>query len=295
VYALRKWVAIAIFDTTPKCLRGSWLKKYYQFVSRTIACLGLRPHPQYIESIDEVSDVVTGLEATAQARPIRVTCTDGALVLSDIHRVPRTIRGFDNALARVGEAYRLEDMSLVPGGLIIDVGANVGEFSWLFARSGWRVISFEPDPLTFALLMLNWQRAALPNWSIEPVAASNRSGTLDFFVSPASADGSLIRPNNYISVTQVAGRRLDDFLEGVTDPISLLKMDAEGAEPEVLEGLGSRLEDVLAVTIDVGPERLGQPTTSAVAELLQDYGFRVSLPPHKRRMVLTAINPKMLE
>ena len=55
---------------------------------------------------------------------------------------------------------------------------------------------------------------------------------LDFYVDTDHASSSLIQPKNHTSVVRVETRRLDSFLE-LTN-IFLLKVEAEGAEPEVL-------------------------------------------------------------
>ena len=50
-------------------------------------------------------------------------------------------------------------------------------------------------------------------------------------------------------------------------------MDAEGHEPEVLEGGRKTLESIDFVTIDGGLERSGYSTSSEVARILHETGF----------------------
>ena len=57
----------------------------------------------------------------------------------------------------------------------------------------------------------------------------------------------------------------------------MLKMDAEGHEPEVLLGAGSTLTRFAYVAIDTGPERQGKPTTDAVRAILDQGGFSTTL------------------
>lgn len=56
--------------------------------------------------------------------------------------------------------------------------------------------------------------------------------------------------------TEVWGIRLDTFMEDVKlDHIDLLCMDVQGAEPLVIEGLGSRIKDVTYIITEVCDEK----------------------------------------
>ena len=59
------------------------------------------------------------------------------------------------------------------------------------------------------------------------------------------------------------------------DGLAFLKCDAEGAEPEALEGGRELLRRTARIAIDTGPERLGSRTSDACETLLRDAGFAV--------------------
>ncbi|MDE0409342.1 MAG: FkbM family methyltransferase [Alphaproteobacteria bacterium] len=59
------------------------------------------------------------------------------------------------------------------------------------------------------------------------------------------------------------------------DGLAFLKCDAEGAEPEALEGGQELLRRTARVAIDTGPERNGSRTSDACEALLRDAGFVV--------------------
>ena len=59
------------------------------------------------------------------------------------------------------------------------------------------------------------------------------------------------------------------------DALAFLKCDAEGAEPEVLEGGRELLRRTVRIAIDTGPERRGERTSAACEALLRDAGFTV--------------------
>jgi hypothetical protein len=59
--------------------------------------------------------------------------------------------------------------------------------------------------------------------------------------------------------------------------IALLKLEAEGAEPEILKGGLDTLQRTFFVVADLGPERglKGERTFEASSEILKNHGFRL--------------------
>jgi len=57
----------------------------------------------------------------------------------------------------------------------------------------------------------------------------------------------------------------------------LLKMDAEGFEPEILEGFGDQIKKINCFAIDVSPERVGVDTEKEVTQLLNNLGALVQI------------------
>lgn len=154
------------------------------------------------------------------------------------------------------EEYLLGQVPLGPGDVVVDVGANVGEVSMLVAdRYGATPVAFEPDPREFRALAHNLStrgghaRAALL-WSHEadiPFHSANETGDSSAFDPPVPSTVSTMR-----SVTLDAELRDIGFDDR---SIALLKLEAEGAEPEVLRGAAETLRRTTYVSADVGPER----------------------------------------
>ncbi|NNE42025.1 MAG: hypothetical protein HKN14_14030, partial [Marinicaulis sp.] len=57
--------------------------------------------------------------------------------------------------------------------------------------------------------------------------------------------------------------------------INLLKCDAEGAEPEVLMGIGDMWGRIDVIALDTGRERKGERTNQECKTLLTDHGYDV--------------------
>lgn len=169
----------------------------------------------------------------------------------------------------------LGDRLTVPvGGVVVDVGANVGEFSMAIAEQGGRVYACEPDPGPFPSLRKNL--ATMDNASCHKVAFGEQPGQLPFYISSEHNDSSFIEPETGVErVENIAVSTIDQFCaeEGLTD-VSLLKVEAEGYEPEILRGGIKMLsKSVRQVVVDGGPERYGQPTIDECDEILKDAGF----------------------
>ena len=103
-------------------------------------------------------------------------------------------------------------------------------------------------------------------------------GELTFYSQPQGANSSIFQPPTRYESTafRVSATTLDRLAERLNlDGVDLLKCDAEGAEPEVIEGGMDLLGRTRQVAIDTGPERLGERTDETCAKLLERIGFRV--------------------
>jgi len=96
----------------------------------------------------------------------------------------------------------------------------------------------EPSSDNVAVVPCIVGAARLSNVIIEPVAAGRRAGNRDFYVrGDTSAVNSFFPTSCYAKVTgvlKVPVERLDDLVDGDAD---LVKIDVEGAELDVLEGM----------------------------------------------------------
>jgi FkbM family methyltransferase len=132
---------------------------------------------------------------------------------------------------------------------IADVGANRGVYA-LAARAtnaGAIVYALEPVPSIFQLLKVNLQINGFADVRALPVAASDQDGTATLFNvagSDTSYIGSLEESNfigryrEYVRI-DVPTRRLQSIVEGDgTAGLDLVKIDVEGHEEAVIEGLG---------------------------------------------------------
>ncbi len=132
--------------------------------------------------------------------------------------------------------------SIVKEGMtVVDVGANVGYYTLLAARlvgkSG-TVFAFEPSPENFALLQRNVEANGYRNVICVPKAVSNRCGTAKLTLYEASSGGHSLSEfrggSRFVEVETVS---LDEYFANRREAISVLKMDTEGAEMTILDGM----------------------------------------------------------
>lgn len=120
---------------------------------------------------------------------------------------------------------------------VVDVGANIGLSTILLARSAQRVIAFEPSPANVGYLRRNLASNGIANVEVVAAAMSDRPGTLRFHVAQFGAGSHVVAPGhvlgNAVATIEVPAVTLDDAL---TVPVSFIKIDAEGHEPDVLAG-----------------------------------------------------------
>lgn len=128
-----------------------------------------------------------------------------------------------------------------PGMTVLDVGANVGYFTMVFAeRTGpsGRVFAFEPSPLIYQVLRRNVDANHLAHVTALDGALSDTTGNAALFRSTTDVMASLRRIEHTIGgYDTVRTWSLDDFAaQHALDRLDFLKIDVEGAERLVLSG-----------------------------------------------------------
>lgn len=143
------------------------------------------------------------------------------------------------------EMYVLRKI-LKPIDIVVDVGAHLGWYTVNSAQmvgAGGTVYAFEPNPSVAAWLTENCKLNGLTNVRIERIALADKNSTADFFVGGADSLGSLKLVNakrsnlERVHRVKVPLRTLDSYLKTKNlKTLKLIKVDAEGADLEVLKG-----------------------------------------------------------
>ncbi|MGA7180848.1 MAG: FkbM family methyltransferase [Thiobacillaceae bacterium] len=171
---------------------------------------------------------------------------------------------------------------LEPGETFIDVGANSGFFTLLASRRvgpAGRILSFEPVPSMHKRLLENIALNDMKNVSVQTVALSNAEGTLPLFEGPEGHKGisSLRHIDNSAATIEVKTMPLDKFRDTIST-VTLVKIDVEGAEQLVLEGMAKMLnKDHPYLVIEITDEYLHAfgHTAARLANFLIEFGYRM--------------------
>jgi FkbM family methyltransferase len=191
-----------------------------------------------------------------------------------------------------------------PGDTIVDAGANAGYYTVIGSRlvgDKGRVYAFEPDPTNFELLRKNVQLNGLANVVLERKALSNRKGTLKLFIADANkGDHRIYQPKGESRTSvEVEAVRLDEYFRDERREIDFIKIDTQGAEGLILEGMGGLLEgrsDGPTIFMEFWPHGLSGMGTDPVALLraLQSYNYRLLDMHPPRGKPLRAVEPAEL-
>lgn len=190
-------------------------------------------------------------------------------------------------------AARTELMSRRGVDVVLDVGANAGQYGELLRSGGYdgRLVSLEPLADAYAALERNSQGDS--GWQAVRVAASDHDGELTINVTGDSRSSSALARNERFAEVPgwepkdaqvVPARTLDSLVpELLRDgERAYLKIDVQGYERQVLSGAQAVLDrfEALELELSVTPLYESQPTLTEMIPLLESSGFRlVSLEP----------------
>lgn len=136
-------------------------------------------------------------------------------------------------------SYRLKK-----GDVVIDVGAHIGVFTLKASRlvdSEELVISVEPDPENYAMLLTNIRINSLKSVIPVRVALMDESGTVKMSRSGDAISHSVVlkRSKKYILVPALT---LDELLGKLgVKRFDFIKIDVEGAELQIMKGSKNNL------------------------------------------------------
>lgn len=159
------------------------------------------------------------------------------------HPHPAFLDGSYEAVVQTAIAEHLSD-----GSVFYDIGANIGFFSLLAAPIvGPRgaVYAFEPVPANASSILHTARLNRLSNIEVFEEAAGERSGRAQLVLTHhigGAALASAGAPLDMIGVIDVAVTAIDDAIaDRCLRPPSLIKIDVEGAELQVLRGMTETL------------------------------------------------------
>jgi len=184
-------------------------------------------------------------------------------------------QGLKSRRDQLKNSYKLDHISFKRNDIVIDCGANYGDL-WLFLQhkiKSKNYISFEPGINEYKSLICNAPLSQNINQGL-----GDSSKFLDFYINEKDADSSVIKPISFDKIKKIKVSKLDDYIdENKIDKIKLLKIEAEGFEPEILAGCVKNIKKFSFIAIDGGNERGVnlEETMSNQLNFLLSKGFKI--------------------
>ncbi|HKC26615.1 MAG TPA: FkbM family methyltransferase [Jatrophihabitans sp.] len=218
-------------------------------------------------------------------------------VLDDVRSRPREYAklGLRNLLYRrhldlVADPYPARvAATLAHHGLttVLDVGANIGQYASALRACGYRGAIVSCEPLSDAFAHLRRRAEHDTGWETLNTAVGDRTGTADINVSANSFSSSLLtmthahtsaapgsetvatEPVPLTTVAEIVKER------GLDPSRTLLKIDTQGYEAPVLDGAGSLVGELAAISLELSFVALyeGQQLFDDLVARLRESGY----------------------
>lgn len=156
---------------------------------------------------------------------------------------------------------------------IVDVGAYHGLYTTLLAtiNPGTPVLAYEPEPTNGEVLCAVVEKNGLGNVDVRPDVVAGEHGPVAFHTNPTGGQGNSIRADESLVETARIAIQLS---EAIGDRTAFCKIDAEGAEHEILSDLATNTDAALAGIVEAHPDKLDRPMEDLTALLEEHFDAR---------------------
>ncbi len=213
--------------------------------------------------------------------------------------VPQAVSGYEFRLDESLRRWKIEDEkelqdaiieNLKAGDTFIDIGANFGLHTLLgclLATHKGRVLAVEPIPQNIALLTKNIHLNAFDEFcQIGEVALVNDPELTSVLMTAGediAPDASIVKQASQNTIN-VKARTLDALVEEYKLTPSLIKIDTEGAEHDILKGarhILSNLKPVLIIEVHTFALPNFGTSPEELAAFLNGFGYKEQVLAHK--------------
>ncbi|MGO9493604.1 MAG: FkbM family methyltransferase [Terracidiphilus sp.] len=178
---------------------------------------------------------------------------------------------------------------LVGEGDVLDIGANIGYTASVLARAakpGHKVYAFEPEPFNFRLLQETSEQSGFDG-KIVPVqcAVGAENGTVDLWINLSHHADHRVATEQFRSAHPAAKQAsvslvsVDNFLASRPGSVSFVKIDVQGYELAVCQGMQDMLQQNpdISVVLEYMPSAMRDLgfEPSHLIDFFAERGFRV--------------------
>jgi len=263
-----------------KVWRIFWFR-IFGFIVRKLSKTGLRQSRLVVKTYRFISNKFMGRDEVA----VRV---HGHTMYVDI--------AFGLTLKSAGTYLSEKLMTLIftklitEGMTVIDIGAHAGYYTLIAARAvgdKGRVFAFEPEPSNYKLICKNIELNNYRNVIPVQKAVTNITGPMKLFLAKDASEHSTISDNPRQRAILIDSTTLDDFFVNRLQPVHIIKIDVEGAEYAVLQGMNRIIakNPELKIFTEFRPEALKRAghLPTEYFKMLTNYGFNIYLIDEKKQ------------
>jgi len=188
-----------------------------------------------------------------------------------------------------------KEIKIIPDLLVncnraIDIGANVGVWSYWLSKHAKKVESFEPNPKIFNVL----KNIKIKNVNTYNIALSNKSGSVDLLIPKGSkgfsnqgASLSSIKVQGEHKSLSIQAKCLDEynFLD-----VNFIKIDVEGHEHEVIEGAKETIKKCKPTMVIEMEEKHNKIPIEDQISSVEKLGYRCCVLINKKIVNINEIN-----
>ncbi|BAU63254.1 methyltransferase FkbM family protein [Stanieria sp. NIES-3757] len=174
---------------------------------------------------------------------------------------------------------------LKPGDVFYDIGANVGFFTVIAAKlvgSTGKVYAFEPDRKNSDCVRHNIQLNQFTNSTVCQKAVSHTTGTGELLLAEYSGGHTISvvdRPPDFAGSTVVEIVSIDELInQGQLTPPNVVKIDVEGAELDVLQGMLQTIKQyrpIIIYEVDADKVDSFQQKNELIAALIASLNYQI--------------------
>lgn len=189
--------------------------------------------------------------------------------------------------------------ALKKGDVFVDVGAHIGYFSLMAAlKIGNRgcVFAFEPAPVNFHLLLRNINLNKFQNITAIRKAVFDKKKKINLYFSKTNTgDHRVFDSGDNRNFLKIEAINLDDFFDKRNERIDFIKIDVQGSEIKVLEGMKKILKkEKLKMFIEFWPYgiKMNGDDPKRLLDLILKNGFKIIFPIMRTRKFLNRYIPE---
>lgn len=198
---------------------------------------------------------------------------------------------------------KLISENVTEGMIVFDLGANIGIFTVLLSKlvgNNGKVFAFEPDPELNMVLKQNIENNNLRNVFVHSYAVSDQSKKAKFSINKEQdGDNRLDSSSMNHNMIEVDTITIDEFCRNTKIIPDFIKMDVQGSEPRVINGMKKTIENCskLKIITEFYPDAIIDVGFSPkeFLETLKKLGFTIKIIDENSKKIIPIDKEKILK